>query len=91
MRMRRAIAGIGIVVLARLFVLLAPVVPTSTPAASPSGSHACAITVPNCLDYTSEVRGYGSISFRLIGVGGTWFDGSYRLVTTSNFSVSVNA
>ncbi len=68
--MRRAIAGIGIIAIAGLFVLLVPAVPASAHATNSSG-HSCAAIASGCLIYTSDVQGYGSISFRYFGVGGT--------------------
>lgn len=89
--MRRAIAGAGIVVVASLFVLLAPVVPASAHSSAPGGTHGCPVTSAACVLVGSEAQGYGSLSYQMVGVGGTRFDGSYRLATSSNLTVSVQA
>ncbi len=89
--MRRAIAGVGILVVASLFILLAPVVPASAHSSANGGTHGCPLTSTACILVGSNVQGYGSLSFYMAGVGGTWFNGSYNLATTSNFTVSVNA
>jgi hypothetical protein len=89
--MRRAIAGIGVVVIASMFVLLVPVVPAAAHTSTASQGVQCAIGASTGITMSGCVQGYGSISFRLFGVGGTWFSGGYQFATNSNFTVQVTA
>ena len=92
--MRRAVAGIGIVVVASLFLFLLPVVPTSAAShgtqTTASSGGPCSVTISVRLGYHGTTHGYGSVTYAMVGRGGAWFNGAYNIVTSGNFSVSIS-
>ena len=92
--MRRAVAGIGIVVVASLFLFLLPVIPTTAAShgmqTTTSSGGPCSVTISVCLGYRGTTQGYGSVTYAMVGRGGAWFNGAYNIVTSGNFSVSIS-